>query len=99
MPFFDPFQMYTQFMHYRSNFFEPKSSNLSIPSMAEFLKEIDKKEETNNYYQNFLENFETQRISVRNLCTLTDDEYKECGINIIGVRRTIRDYAEKYKNY
>ncbi|RHZ60639.1 hypothetical protein Glove_351g4 [Diversispora epigaea] len=57
--FYSPFQFYSQYNPFQQqNFCQPETS-LLIPSLAEFLKEIDNKENTNNYYQNFLKEFET----------------------------------------
>ncbi|CAG8584672.1 5647_t:CDS:1, partial [Scutellospora calospora] len=48
----------------------------ALPSMAEFLKDVDKKEGTSHYYQDFLENFEKQKILVKHLQRLTDKEFE-----------------------
>jgi hypothetical protein len=98
LPFYPSYQFYPQYIPFQQqNFLQPKMTPLLIPSLAEFLKEIDSKENTNNYYQNFLKEFEAQQISVYYLSKLTDEEYIQCGVNTIGARRTIREYAEKYK--
>src|SRR6185436_15750053 len=98
VPFYPPFQFYPQYNPFQQqNFCQPETTPLLIPSLAEFLKEIDNKENTNNYYQDFLKEFETQQISVRHLNKLTDEEYIQCGVKTIGARKTIREYAEKYK--
>ncbi|CAG8751857.1 1595_t:CDS:1, partial [Racocetra fulgida] len=68
-----------------------------IPTMAEFLMEIDEKEGTDYYYQDFLGNFEAQRISVKQLQRLTDEKLNQCEVNTIGAHETIREYAEKYR--
>ncbi|CAG8553353.1 10814_t:CDS:2 [Racocetra fulgida] len=74
-------------------------SNSNITStlftMSEFLKELDEKEETGHYYQNFLEEFETQQILVRYLRRLTDEQFDKCEVKTISAQQTLREYAEK----
>ncbi|CAG8780226.1 18436_t:CDS:2, partial [Racocetra persica] len=40
---------------------ENQSCSIKLPTMAKFLKEIDKKKGTNDYYQKFLDKFEKQK--------------------------------------
>ncbi|CAG8439933.1 5461_t:CDS:2 [Dentiscutata heterogama] len=84
---FAPFQF--QASQYNSN---------PLSEMANFLKEIDEKEGTNHYYQNFLNEFEVHQVTVKNLIRLSDDELDRCGVTAIGARRTLCDYAEKYQS-
>ncbi|CAG8613399.1 18017_t:CDS:1, partial [Cetraspora pellucida] len=94
--FANPYNPY-QTLSLQTQTFQPNSYvSPIIPTMAEFLKEIDKREETGHYYQDFLGNFEAQRISVKQLQRLTDERLDQCGVNTIGARETIREYAEKY---
>ena len=65
--------------------------------MAEFLQQIDEAEKTENYYINFLEGFENQRIKVKHLSKLTDIQFETCGVTAIGDIETIREAAQKYK--
>jgi hypothetical protein len=74
------------------------SSRLITPTISEFLKQVDEDEGTNDYYQSFLTKLEEQRISVRILSKLSDEEFEKCGVNTIGARQTIRDYAIRYNN-
>ncbi|CAG8620894.1 7512_t:CDS:1, partial [Racocetra fulgida] len=79
-----PFNSYcipTQFglLQFQTNQY---SSN-ALPTMADLLKEIDEKKKTNNFYQNLLNEFELQQISVRHLSKLSDEEFKQCGVNTI----------------
>ena len=78
------------------NFTTPQPS-LIQPSMTEFLQQIDEMEETGDYYFKFLEGFEKQRIKVKHLCKLSDNQFEACGITTIGDIETIRDAAKKYK--
>ena len=72
-------------------------SQQSIPSMTEFLQQIDEAEKMENYYSNFLAEFEKQRIRVKHLCKLGDKQFEACGITTIEDIETIRDAAKKYK--
>jgi hypothetical protein len=69
----------------------------SIPSMIEFLQQLDEAEETGDYYIKFLEGFEKQRVRVKHLYKLNDMQFEACGITTIGDIETIRDAAKKYK--
>ncbi|CAG8836420.1 15493_t:CDS:1, partial [Racocetra persica] len=78
---------------------QPIQSNSNITStlskISEFLKELDEKEETGHYYQNFLEEFEIQRILVRYLRRLTDKQFDKYRVKTISAQQTLRKYAEK----
>ena len=66
--------------------------------MAEFLRQIDETEKTDdNYYFKFLEGFERQRIKVKHLGKLNDSQFEACGVTAIGDIETIREAAHKYK--
>ncbi|CAG8488829.1 37_t:CDS:1, partial [Cetraspora pellucida] len=83
-PFYNPLQMVLTFNSSYSNL-EPTSysTRLSIPTISEFLKSVDENENTDNYYQSFQAKLEQQRISVRILLKLSNEEFKECGIDTI----------------
>ena len=69
-----------------------------LPTISDFLKQIDENEGTNNYYQSFLEGLEKQRISVRILSKLSMEEFEKCGVDTIGAQNTLLDYAKRYNN-
>ncbi|GES97783.1 hypothetical protein GLOIN_2v1844088 [Rhizophagus clarus] len=69
----------------------------SLPSMIEFLQQLDEAEETGDYYVKFLEGFEKQRVRVKHLYKLNDTQFEACGVTTIGDIETIRDAAKKYK--
>ncbi|CAG8684453.1 21961_t:CDS:2, partial [Dentiscutata erythropus] len=77
------------------------NSNISstFPTMSEFLKEVDEKEKTGTYYQNFLGDFESQRILVKHLRRLTDEQFDKCKVTTIGTQQTLREYAERYYSF
>ncbi|RIB18279.1 hypothetical protein C2G38_2184986 [Gigaspora rosea] len=96
-PFYNP-------LHMHSNFISPYTipeqttytTKLFIPSIDDFLKLVDEKEDTGDYYQGFLAKFKQQRISVRILSRISDEEFKNCDVDTIGARQTLRYYAMKY---
>ncbi|CAG8812642.1 19936_t:CDS:1, partial [Racocetra fulgida] len=53
-------------------------------------------EGTDHYYQNFLNEFKSQQVSVKHLSKLSDKELEQCRVNTIGARRTLHDYAENF---
>ena len=102
LPPYNPLQMFSAFTspYNPTNILEQTltSSALTIPTISEFLKQVDEMEGTNNYYQSLLIKLEQQRISVRILSKLTDEDFEKCGVDTIGARQTLRDYAMKYNN-
>ncbi|CAG8731612.1 27569_t:CDS:2, partial [Dentiscutata erythropus] len=96
-PFYNP-------LHMHSNFILPYSiseqttftTRSFIPSIDDFLKLVDEKEDTGDYYQGFLAKFKQQRISVRILSRISDEEFKNCDVDTIGARQTLHYYAMKY---
>ncbi|CAB5396025.1 unnamed protein product [Rhizophagus irregularis] len=69
----------------------------TLPSMIEFLQQLDEAEETGDYYIKFLEEFEKQRVRVKHLYKLNDTQFEACGVTTIRNIKTIRDAAKKYK--
>lgn len=76
---------------------QPPLTYQSLPSMIEFLQQLDEAEETGEYYVKFLEGFDKQRVRVKHLYKLTDTQFEACGVTTIGDIETIRDAAKKYK--
>jgi len=73
-------------------------TKLVMSTIGDFLKQVDEHEGTGDYYQGFLTELEQQRISVRILPKLSDNEFEKCEIDTIGARQTLRDYAIKYSS-
>ena len=69
----------------------------SLPSMIEFLQQIDEAEGTGDYFVKFLEGFEKQRIRVKYLNKLNDIQFETCEVMTIEDIETIREAAQKYK--
>ncbi|CAG8801476.1 4800_t:CDS:2, partial [Dentiscutata erythropus] len=89
-PFYNPLQMVPTFTSSYSDLEPtPYTTRLSIPTIGEFLKSIDENENTDDYYQSFLLKFEQQRISVRILSKLSNEEFEKCGVDTIGARQTL----------
>ncbi|CAG8729340.1 22473_t:CDS:2 [Gigaspora margarita] len=102
-PFYNLLQAFSAFfqLYSTSNISEQTSqaTKLTILTIGDFLKQVDENEGTNNYYQMFLVKLEQQRISVRILSKLSDEEFEKCGIDTISAQKTLRDYASKYSNF
>ena len=102
LPPYNPLQMFSAFTspYNPTNILEQTltSSALTIPTISEFLKQVDEMEGTNNYYQSFLEGLEKQRISVRILSKLSMEEFEKWGVDTIGAQKTLLDYAKRYNN-
>ncbi|CAG8576571.1 20046_t:CDS:2, partial [Racocetra fulgida] len=58
--------------------------SFTLPSMDEFLKEVDEREGTSNYYQSFLKKFNKQRVLVKQLQRLMDGEFEQCDVDTVG---------------
>ena len=68
----------------------------SVPSIEDFLKELDK-EFGEGKFTCYLTVFEEQEILVNQLTRLSDSEYNSMGVTIIGRRQILRDKARKYE--
>jgi len=80
-----------------SNFNNLPSSEIPVPSVEEFLKKLDKNEGDNGDFIQFIEAFNEQKITVRHIKDLDDNEFKILGVNTIGWRKTIQAAARQYK--
>ncbi|CAG8620836.1 11552_t:CDS:2, partial [Racocetra fulgida] len=69
------------------------------PTLEDFLKHIDECEGTGNYYHGFLLKFQQQKISIRLLTKLSNEDFEKCDIDTIGAQQTLRDYAARYNIY
>ncbi|CAB4489812.1 unnamed protein product [Rhizophagus irregularis] len=91
-------QQKIHFYHQAHTYQQTPTMTTKLPTISDFLKQIDDNEGTNNYYQSFLEGLEKQRISVRILSKLSMEEFKICGVNTIGAQKTLLDYTKRYNN-
>lgn len=67
-----------------------------VPSMNEFLEELDRKYGANKFTC-YLQKFEEEEIRVNHLFRLSDAEYSVIGISKIGIRKTLRDESKKFE--
>lgn len=92
-----PLQVPSSLASYNSVIPQSSSSQQVLPSMSEFLQQIDETEKTGDYYFKLLEGFEKQRIKVKHLNKLSDAQFEVCGVTAIGDIETIKEAAQKYK--
>ncbi|CAB5369649.1 unnamed protein product [Rhizophagus irregularis] len=69
---------------------------IEVPSMKEFLEELDRKYGANKFTC-YLQKFEEEEIRVNQLFRLSDAEYNLIGISKIGIRQTLRDESKKFE--
>ena len=79
-----------------SLFSQTSDHKKTVPSMEDFLKELDK-EFGENKFTCYLTIFEEQEILVNQLTKLSDSEYNSMGVTIIGRRQILRDKAKEYE--
>ena len=72
------------------------TSRTILSTIEDFLKHVDECEGTGDCYQKFLFKFEQQRISVRLLSKLSDENFEKCDVDTIGAKQTLREYAASY---
>ena len=72
-------------------------SQLPVPNIKEFLEKVDKDEGNSGDFLQFVDAFDKQKISVKHIKDLNDDEFQILGINTIGWRKTIRAAAKQYE--
>ena len=68
--------------------------------MSDFLNNLDIQEnrvDTEEAFIHYLSGFQSQRISVKHLYSMTDDEFITCGVTVMGDRKTLRSAGELYK--
>ena len=83
-----------------SNFNDLSQSQLPIlnaPNIKEFLEKLDKDEGNNGEFTQFIDVFNEQKISVKHIKDLSDDEFQILGVTAIGWRKTIRAAANQYR--
>ena len=78
-------------IHHHQNF------KFQLPSIKEFLKKLDKDEGDNGDFTQFIDAFNEQKITVRHINDLDNNEFQLLGVNTIGWRKTIQAAAKRYK--
>ena len=66
-------------------------------NIEEFLKKLDKDEGDNGDFIQFIDTFNEQKISVKHIKDLNDNEFQILGVKTIGWRKTIQTAAKQYK--
>ena len=70
----------------------------SVPSLDEFFIKLDESLDGNEEFTTkFKDIFKEERISVSQICDLTDTEFDQLGVNKIGWRKAFRAVAKSYK--
>ena len=70
---------------------------ISVPSIEEFLKKLDKDEGDNGDFIQFIDAFKEQKITVKHIKNLDENEFQILGVKTIGWRKTIQTAAKQYK--
>lgn len=73
---------------------QPRSPDL--PSISEFLNNLDRKYNCNDVYSKFNNAFLEEEITVNAIKDLSDDQLVKLGIVKIGWQKNIRQAAQKY---
>ncbi len=73
-----------------------QNCTIEVPSMNEFLEELDRKYGANKFTC-YLQKFEEEEIRVNQLFRLSDAEYNLIGVSKIGRRQTLRDESKKFE--
>jgi hypothetical protein len=71
-------------------------SRREIPSIAEFLSDLDIRMGQGDYYIGLTPAFEKEEIAVDTIPYLTDQQFNNLGVSILGRQLRLRAEAEKY---
>jgi len=74
----------------------PRSPRKKIPSIAEFLLDLDVQIGPEGYYIGLTQAFEAEEIAVDTIPFLTDQQFINFGVTILGRQLRLRAEAEKY---
>jgi hypothetical protein len=80
-----------------SNLNNSSPSQLPVPNIKEFLEKVDKDEGSNGDYIQLIDAFNKQKISVKHIKDLNDEEFQILGVITIGWRKTIQAAAKQYE--
>ncbi|RIA90691.1 hypothetical protein C1645_737699 [Glomus cerebriforme] len=80
-----------------SNFNTLPLSEYPIPNVEEFLKKLDKDEGDNGDFTQFINAFIEQKITVKHIKDLDDNDFQVLGVKTIGWCKTIQAAAKQYK--
>ena len=74
----------------------PITTNHELPSITEFLHNLDQKYNSNNVYSKFETAFLEEEITVNAIKDLSDEQMVKLGIVKIGWQKNIRQAAQRY---
>ena len=99
VPFFFAFppQMFPYTQNSNTNNVISSPPRRSVPSLDEFFAKLDESLGGTGEFTSFKNIFEDERITVDQICDLTDAEMNQLGVNKIGWRKVIRTAAQRYK--
>jgi hypothetical protein len=95
-PYYSPY-MFSESLMSASNINSLPPAEISVPTMEEFLQKLDKDEGDNGDFIQFIDAFNEQKITVKHIKDLDDNEFQILGVKTIGWRKTIRAAAKQYK--
>ena len=72
-------------------------AEISVQTMEEFLQKLDKDEGDNGDFIQFIDAFNKQKITIKYIKDLDDNEFQILGVKTIGWRKTIQTAAKQYK--
>ena len=74
----------------------PLSSNAKLPTIGEFLNNLDLKYNCNNVYSNFEKAFLEEEITVNAIKNLSDEQLQKLGVVKIGWQMNIKQAAHQF---
>lgn len=95
-PYYPPYTVSESLMS-GSNINDSPLLEISVPSVEEFLKKLDKDEGDNGDFIQFIDAFKEQKITVKHIKDLDENEFQILGVKTIGWRKTIQTAAKQYK--
>jgi len=94
MPFQYPYSNHPSHLNLSNVSTHPKSPEL--PSINEFLFNLDQKYKCNNVYSQFENAFSEEEITVNAIKDLSDEQMVKLGIVKIGWQKNIKQAAQRY---
>ena len=94
--YYSPY-MFSESLMSASNINSLPPAEISVPTMEEFLQKLDKDEGDNGDFIQFIDAFNEQKITVKHIKDLDDNEFQILGVKTIGWRKTIQTAAKQYK--
>ena len=84
--------------HHPMHYDFPSSSHLrNVPSLCDFLHDLDKEQGENGVFEAFEPSFQKERIKVEHIKDLADSQFAQLGIDKIGWKIALRQASQRYK--